>query len=304
MKAKAPKVKVSNLLKHEERVAWLFVAAPFMQFFLFSLIPIVFSLVVSFSDYNINFSLDFIEFVGFSNYIEIFKDKEFYAAVFNTIFYMIGIPIGMALALIIATAMNRNIPGIRVFRTIYYIPVVSSLVAVSILWRYIYNGDSGLLNAFLSIFGIDGPSWLYDPATVKPALILMMVWRGLGSSIVLYLAGLQNIPPVYYEAAEIDGANSFVKFRRITLPLITPISFYIIITSVIGGLQLFTEINIMIAQVNDDVRTIVTYLYDKAFVSSRMGYASAVAWILAIAICIITIIQFKYQHKWVHNMDD
>ncbi|MBZ4646805.1 MAG: arabinooligosaccharide transport system permease protein [Petroclostridium sp.] len=297
-----PKKKLSKYTVHEERVAWLFILAPILQFLLFASIPMIYSFVASFTDWD---GMSKMTFVGFSNYIEMFKDINFYKALFNTVFYLIGIPIGMILSLLLAMAMNRDIKGIRIFRTIYYVPVVSSLVAISIIWGWIYNGDYGLINSTLAMFGIQGPAWLFEPAFVKPAMIVMLVWKGLGSSLLLYLAGLQNIPADYYEACEIDGANAFQKFRHITLPLITPVSFYIVVTSIIGGLQIFTEIQVMTPNGGTDYSSasIVFYLFNKAFRSYQMGFASAVAWVLGVIIFIATIIQFKNSDRWVNNMN-
>jgi len=240
-----------------------------------------------------------------------FKDEYFYKALFNTVFYLIGIPIGMVVSLLLAMAMNRNLPGTGIFRTIYYIPVISSLVAVSIIWGWIYNGEYGIINSVLRVFGIQGPVWIFDELWVKPAITIMLIWRGMGTSIILYLAGLQNIPDQYYEAAEIDGANGFQKMRHIILPLITPVSFFILVTSVIHGLQLFTEIQVMTPPypspsaggTNFSAATIVFYLYRQAFSLGQMGYASAVAWFLGIVIFIATIFQFKLSNRWVNTMD-
>jgi multiple sugar transport system permease protein len=302
IKKSTKKKKGSSLFKKEQRMALLFIAAPILQFIVFALGPMIFSLVTSFTDWT---GIGSLHFVGLKNYIDMVRDIDFWKSLYNTIFYFIGIPLGMIIALLLAMALNRKIPGVKLFRTIYYIPVVSSTVAVSILWSWVYNSDYGLINNFLSIFGIKGPAWLSNPSTVKPALILMMMWQGLGQSIILYLAGLQNIPDVYYEAASIDGANAFSKFRHITVPLITPVSFFILITSLIGGFQVYTQINIMTPTggTNYSSASIVFYLFNKAFKDYQMGYASAVAWALGVLIFIVTLIQFKLQDKWVNTMN-
>lgn len=245
-------------------------------------------------------------FCGLENYIAIFHDEKFWKCLLTTIIYLIGIPIGMILGLVIAMGMNRKIPGIRVLRTMYYVPVVSSLVAISILWAWVYNYDYGLLNSIIkALMGMHGPNWLGDEFWVKVAMIIFMVWKGLGTSIILYLAGLQNIPRNYYEAAAIDGANWFQKFKNITLPLISPVTFYILITSLIGGFQVFVEVQVMTNKggTNYSAATVVYYLYEKAFSNGQLGYGCALAVILAIIIFIITAINFKGQDKWVKTMD-
>ena len=184
-------------------------------------------------------------FIGVQNYIQAFQDPYFLKSLGNTFFYMIGIPIGLVLALVLALAMNRRMPGRAFFRSIYYVPVVSSLAAVAILWQWAYNGDFGLVNQVLDLVGIDGPNWLQDTSTVKPALIIMAVWKGLGYSTILYLAAVQAVPRNLYEAAALDGANAWRRFRTITLPMVRPVTFFLVVTNIIAGSMIFTEINIM-----------------------------------------------------------
>ena len=219
---------------------------------------------------------------------------------------MIGIPIGMVLGLVIAVGMNRKIRGIKVLRTLYYVPVVSSLVAVAILWMWVFNYDFGLLNSMIKFFtGQKGINWLGDEFWVKVSMIIFMVWKGLGTSIILYLAGLQSIPRDYYEAATIDGASSWNLFRHITVPLVSPVTFYLLITGLIGGFQVFVEVLVMVPTGGLDysAATVVFYLYEKAFGSRQMGYGAAMAFLLAILIFIITAINFKAQDKWVKTLD-
>lgn len=288
----------------EARVGLLFVLLPVAQFFLFAFGPLAFSAFAGFTDWS---SMGDLNIVGFDNFAEIFEDEKFWKSLYNTFYYMLGIPIGMIIALLLAMAMNRDMVGAKTFRVIYYIPVVSSIVAVAILWRWVYNGDFGILNQLLwDWFRIEGPNWMYNVDTVKPGLIAMMVWKGVGFSALLYLAGLQNIPHSYYEAAQIDGANPWIVFRNITMPLINPISFFIVITSVIGGSQLFIEPSIMTDFGGPEYSsaTIVYYLWDKAFGSGyRLGYACAVAWILAAIIFFVTALQFKLAPKNENTME-
>lgn len=289
---------------NKEKVAgYLFILAPILQFFIFALGPLIYSFYASFTDWD---GLTQPSFIGLENYKEIVLDDRFWKALYNTIFYMIGIPIGMFLSIILALLMNQKLRGISIYRVIYYIPNISSLVAIAILWQWIYNPDYGILNNMLyKLFHIQGPNWLYNTTWVKPAIIIVTVWRGLGYSTLLYLAGLQNIPHVYYEAAEIDGASSLKKFIYITLPLLTPTSFYIVVTTCIGGLQMFVEPQILANNGGPEysAATVVFYLWQKAFINYDMGYACAVAWILGAIIFVVTLIQFKYANKWVYGMD-
>lgn len=302
------KTKLSAMAKREERWALLFVAAPIVGFLLFMAWPIVFAFLTSLTTWNGSkgFAGMMKRFCGFDNYIKLFQDGKFWQTLCTTVIYLIGIPIGMVLGLLFAMGMNRKIPGVRVLRTMYYVPVISSLVAVSILWAWVYNYDYGLLNVIIkALTGRHGPNWLGDEALIKVSMIIFMVWKGLGTSIILYLAGLQNIPRNYYEAAMVDGANRWQQFRAITVPLLSPVTFYILITSMIGGFQVFVEVQVMTSNggIGYSAATIVYYLYQKAFESFQLGYASAIAVILAIIIFIITLINFKVQSKWVKTMD-
>lgn len=299
------KLKRSKMAKREERWAWLFIASPFIGFLFFMAYPIVFSVMASFSKWTGINSL-WGNMSGLANYTSILTDPKFWRSLGTTIIYMIGIPVGMILGLLIAMGMNRKIPGKRLLTTMYYVPVVSSLVAVSILWAWVFNYDYGLFNSIIkALTGAHGPNWLGDETAVKVAMIIFMVWKGLGGTIILYLAGLQNIPRDYYEAAKLDGANGWQRFKNITFPLISPVSFYILITSLIGGFQVFVEVQVMTTNggTNYSAATIVYYLYDKAFAHNQLGYGCAVAVILAIMIFIITAINFSFQDRWVKTMD-
>lgn len=282
-----------------------FVAPPFIGFCVFMAFPIVFAFIASLTKWNgMNNMLE--HFVGFDNYIKLFGDAKFWKVLFNTVVYMLGIPVGMILGVVIAIGMNRKIKGIKILRTMYYIPVISSLVAVSILWMWVFNYDYGVFNLIIKgLTGIHGPNWLGDEFWVKVSMIIFMTWKGLGTSIILYLSGLQNIPRDYYEAAKIDGATGLNLFRNITWPLLSPVTFYLLITGMIGGFQVFVEIVVMVPNggLNYSAATVVYYLYDKAFSNNQLGYASSMAFILAIIIFIITAINFKMQDRWVKTID-
>jgi len=214
-------------------------------------------------------------------------------------------PIGIFLALVLAIALNRKLPGRTFFRTVYYVPVISSLAAIAIVWQFAYNGDFGLVNQVLPWLGINGPDWLQNTATVKPAIIIMAVWKGLGYSMLLYLAAIQSVPASLYEAASLDGANGFQKFRAITLPMVRPVTFFIVVTNVIGGAQLFTEVNIMTPNGGPEFSsaTVVWYIVRKAFKYQQMGYATAMAVVLGLIILVITLIQFRLNRRNSFSID-
>lgn len=305
VKYKPPKRKRSALLRREHYWGLAFITPPFIGFLIFMAFPIVFAFVASLTKWNgMNVMTE--QFVGLRNYAKLMSDAKFWKTLLNTIIYMIGIPCGMILGILIAMGMNRKIRGIKVLRTLYYIPVISSLVAVAILWMWVFNYDYGLLNSIVKLIsGQKGPNWLGDEFWVKVSMIIFMTWKGLGTSIILYLAGLQNIPRDYYEAAKIDGASGFALFKNITWPLVSPVTFYLLITGLIGGFQVFVEILVMVPTggLNYSAATVVFYLYECAFGANRMGYGSAMAFILAIIIFIITAINFTGQNKWVKTID-
>ncbi|GMA35990.1 carbohydrate ABC transporter permease [Demequina litorisediminis] len=271
-------------------------AAPVIGWLAFLLFPLAFSVYASLTNWN---GLGNMTFIGFDNYVMLVQDPYFWKALGNTVFYMIGIPIGLALSLGLALALSRRIPGRTFFRTVYYIPVISSLAAIAILWQWAYNGDFGLVNQFLSIFGIEGPNWLMDPAWAKPALIIMAIWKGLGYSTILYLAAVQAVPRSLYEAAALDGAGGWRRFRTITLPMVRPVTFFLVVTNIIGGSMIFTEINIMTPTGGPSWSTasLVWYIWNKAFKNLQMGYATSMALVLGILVLIVTVIQFRMNKR-------
>lgn len=187
-----------GLYRKEKIYGFLFILPPLLGLLIFTLYPMIYSIYGSFTDWD---GLGQMNFIGLSNFTDLWSDELFHKALFNTLFMMLGIPIGITLALLLALGLNRGVPGTTAFRVIYYVPVISSLAAVSIMWNWAYNGDYGLVNQFLDLFGISGPNWMANKYTVKPALIIMAVWKGLGYTMLLYLAALQSVSRSYYEAA-------------------------------------------------------------------------------------------------------
>jgi multiple sugar transport system permease protein len=295
-------VRRSRLHRREHRAALAMVAIPIVGFLVFTGYPLVFSVYASFTKWN---GLSEPVFNGIANFVEMANDRYFWQAMGNTIFYMIGIPIGLVLSLLLALALNRKMRGTTFFRTVYYVPVISSLAAVAILWQWAYNGDFGLVNQVLALFGIDGPNWLQNPDTVKPAIIIMAVWKGLGYSMLLYLAALQSVPRHLYEAAALDGAGAFPQFRHITVPMLNPVTFFLVVTSIIGGAQIFIEINIMTPTGGPEFSSasIVWYIWQKAFNYLQMGYATAMSVVLGLLVFVVTAIQFRLNRRFQFSID-
>jgi multiple sugar transport system permease protein len=232
------------------------------------------------------------------------RDPIMWEGIFNTIFLLVGIPISLALSLVLALALNQKIRGKHFYRVIYYLPTILPVAAVGLIWLWIFNPDYGLLNQILQSFGlpptISSINWLQDRNFVKSAIIIIGVWGGLGYQMVIYLAGLQGIPNHLYEAAEIDGAGAWGKFRHVTWPMITPTTFFLLVTSLIGGFQVFTLPYIMTGGGPYHASTtMVMVIRDNAFRDLQMGYASSQAWLIGVVIMIITVINFSLARRWV-----
>ncbi|BDZ65193.1 carbohydrate ABC transporter permease [Agromyces mangrovi Wang et al. 2018] len=243
-------------------------------------------------------------FVGLDNYFALFQDPELLGALRNTAVYtiiaLVGIPIAVAIAALLNTA---GLKGRGVYRTLYFIPVVTMPAAIGLVWRLIYNGDYGILNQALGIIGIEGRSWLTDGSTALAAIVVVGIWAGLGTAIVIFLAGLQGIPKSLMEAAELDGAGPVRKFFSITIPMLSPSIFFVSVITVIGALQVFDLIYMMLGRNNPalpEIRTVVFLFYEAGFVDNHRGYAAAIAMVLLVIILVLTAIQFRLQKKWVH----
>ncbi len=277
---------------------WICALPWIVGFIVFTGGPILFSIVISFCDYDI---LNPARFIGLSNYIWAFtKDALFWKSVWNTLYMVIGIPLGMALSLGIALLLNLKVRGIAVWRTFFYLPSIVPAVASSILWIWIFNPSTGLLNNALMSIGIHGPNWLQDEHTSKPALILMGLW-GAGGGMIIWLAGLKGISESYYEAAALDGANTWQQFCNITLPLLSPYIFFNLIMGLIGTFQIFTQAFIMTQGGPVDSTLFYAYhLFNNAFRYLHMGYAAAMAWVLFVVVFGLTIVQMKLSQRWVH----
>ena len=295
-----------------------FLAPSFVGLMLFSVIPIIGAFVVSLLEWDI---LSPPKFVGFANYISLWKELthggELPQVILNTLYFTVGtVPLAMAASLGIALLLNRKLWGVAGFRVIFFLPTVTSIVALAIVWRLMYNPDYGLINrllGFLRAPWISGghlssvalvphpPGWLADPHWAMPTIILMSVWAGLGYNAILYLAGLQSIGASYYEAARIDGANPWQMFRHVTWPLLSPTTLFIFTMSLIGGFQVFTQIYMMTAgRPTPQTSVYVYHVYSQAFTSFRLGYASALAFVLFLAILAVTLTQLAVTKRWVY----
>ncbi len=267
----------------------------------FVLYPIVSSFWLAFQDWNL---LQPPEFVGLSNFQELLADDDFWRALGYTLtFIVLYIPCVFVLGLALALFLNQKFPGMLMVRAATFLPVVASWVVVSLIWKWIFNPSYGLVNAGLNLIGINGPDWLFQPQTAVYAMVITSVWKDVGYIALLYLGGLQNISETYYEAARIDGANRWRCLRHITIPLLTPTMFFVAITLLINYFQMFEQVWLMPMRdsaADRQVEVIVTEVVKNAFSYSRMGYASAMSWILFVLIFIITFVQLRLQKRWVH----
>jgi len=292
-------------LKHH-LTGYLFISPWLIGFILFALGPICLSLLMSFTRWSL---LSPPQWVGLENYHEaLFHDPLVYKSLWNTAYYtLFSVPMGTVVALLLALLLNQKLKGIRLFRTIFFLPSVTNMVAVSILWMWIFNPEFGLINRALAMIGVNGPLWLQSEAWAKPALILMSLW-GVGGGMIIMLAALQGIPPQLYEAAELDGARWWRRFRHITLPMISPALFFNLIMNTIGSFQVFTQAFVMTPSSaegseggpNNATLFFVLYLYKKAFQQFKMGYASTLAWLLFLIILFFTVLQFALSRRWVY----
>jgi ABC transporter, permease protein len=291
--------KASKLTRRENIIAFLFILPPIIGFCIFTIGAMAFSFVYSFQKYNILTGES--TWLGWQNYKDLFThilySKSFYTSIVNTLVLLLSIPLSMILGLCLAGLLRMgDIKGAKVFQVLYYLPAVSSAVAMNIVWRYIFNNEFGIINL---IIGKKIP-WLSDDTLIKVAIIIKNSLNGMGTAMILYLAGMLSVPKDYYEASELDGAGKIKQFFSITLPLITPITFYLLITGLIGGLQSYADSQIFGAGVQGS-QTIVYFIWARGINQSRYGLASAASVLLAVVIMIVTLIQFKLSDKWVYE---
>ncbi len=276
-----------------------FISPWLIGFMLFTAFPMLFAGYISLSDWSI---LGTAKFIGFGNFKEIFSDEEFFKSLFITTRYaLLAVPIGIIASFSMAVLMNFDIKGVPIYRTIYYLPAVVSGVAVAVIWKWILNPNYGIANMILGWIGIEGPNWLGDPKWVLPSYLLIAVW-GAGGGILTYIVGLKDIPNELYEAARIDGAGFWNRLKKITIPLMTPVLYYNLIMGIIAAFRKFTDAYI-IGGAGNEGRFYMVYLYENAFSYYRMGYATALAWVLFVIILSLTLFINATSKNWMVGGD-
>lgn len=290
-----------NTLKVEKTInGYLFLLPNLIGFVALTLIPVLISLGISFTNWD---GFNKPEFVGLQNYMALFKDETFKISLLNNIYYTVGtIPFSMGIGLILALLMNSKIKFIGFFRVVYFLPYITAPIAVSVVWLAIYHPTLGPLNNFLMFMGIENPPiWTASVVWAMPAIIIMSIWKSCGYYMVLFLAGLQNISKSYYEAADIDGASRWKKFTVITVPLLSPTTFFAAVMGIISSFMVFDQIYILTSGGPGRATNVLVYhIYKESFQNYNFGYASAIAYFLFIVVLAVTLIQFRGQKKWVH----
>ena len=289
-----------TMSRREAAWAYFFISPWIVGFILFTIGPMLASLYYSFTKYNI---ISPPQWTGLANIRDLLRDPLFWKSLQVTVYYAaLALPLGLLVGFFLAVLLNQKIPGVNVWRTIYYLPSVIAGVAVALLWMRIFNPKIGILNPFLAKFGIQGPGWLNDPQWAMPALVIMSLW-GVGGGMIIYLAGLQGVPTTLYEAAKVDGASLWQRFWHVTLPMVTPVIFYNLVMGMIGAFQFFTVVYVATGGSGSPARATLfynLYLYQNAFKYFEMGYASTMAWILFLIVMALTILVFRSSAVWVY----
>lgn len=288
-----------SLEKRKATAAWIFLLPSFMGFIIFSAIPIISSLGLSFTEWDTISGPP--KFLGIKNYMDILKSEELWAVLGHTLYFIVlYIPLILIISIAVANLLNTNFKGVGVYRIIYFIPVLTSWVAGSLVWKWLLSDEYGPINALLGYVGIDGPAWLQDQTWAIPGIVMASLWKDMGYFSLILLGGLQSINPVYYEAAEVDGATRWERFIKITLPLLSPTLLFVLIITIINSFQLFPQVMIMTqGGPHGATQVMVERIYTYAFKYYKMGYASAYSWILFVIIFAVTFIQMRLQERWV-----
>ncbi|MGN6485074.1 MAG: carbohydrate ABC transporter permease [Thermomicrobiales bacterium] len=296
-----PKRRGMTIRRREMLDCYIFILPAVLGLLIFYIGPMVASLYFSMTDYDM---LSPAKWVGLENYRTLLQDPIFWKSLRVTVTYSVfSVPLVLGLALFLALLLNQKFRGVTVYRTIFYLPTVMSGVAVATLWKWIFNPDFGILNLLLEKVGIHGPAWLADETWALPALILTSLWTA-GGSMLIVLAGLQGIPQDLYEAAELDGAGVWNRFRNITLPLLSHVTFFNLVLGIIGALQVFTEAFVLTrGGPNNSTMLLSVYLYQNAFQYLKMGYASAIAWVMFLIVMALTLVVFRSAPMWVHYQE-
>lgn len=290
----------SSPITRLDLLGWLFVSPWVIGFLIFTLFPFLASLFLSFTDWGVVGNWNWLGTANYQNMVN-GNDAQFPIAISNTLYYaVVNVPGTQIIALLLALLLNKRTPGIALYRTLFYIPAIATGVGTSYLWAIVFSNHGGLLNTALGFVGIQGPNWLYSLTWSMPALIIVGLWN-VGTSMLIYLAALQGVPQSLYDAAAVDGANWLERFRNVTVPMITPAMFFNFVLGVIGSFQVFTTAYIITNGGPGNATLVYTlYLYQVAFQNLRMGYASALAWVLFLIIMAITVIQLLIARLWVY----
>lgn len=297
-----PRARRSSMAVREAIYGYLFIAPAVLGFLIWIAGPMLYSAWISMTEWDL---LSAPQFVGLRNYQMMLKDPLFWQSLKVSFYFtLVSVPLFQIVAFAVALLMNVNIRAIAIFRTIYYIPSIMPVVANALLWAWVFNSDFGLLNAGLRAIGLPKVLWLQNPTWSMPALITMSLW-GLGGAMLIYLAGLQGVPQQLYEAAEIDGANYWHRFRHITIPMMSPVIFFNLIMGLIGALQTFTQ-GYIITNGGPQNSTLfyALYIYRRAFTDFKMGYAAALAWVLFAIVLLLSILVFRYLGSQVYYADE
>ncbi|MCQ6557313.1 carbohydrate ABC transporter permease [Paenibacillus mendelii] len=283
-----------------KQAPYIFIAPTLILLTLFSIVPILVALVISFTDMDLSglANFDSISFIGFTNYTEVLADPVFLKAIFNTLFYVIiGVPLVILLSLSIALLINLGTSRIfKAFRVVYYLPSVTNIVAVAVVWSYLYNPSLGLFNYLLNLVGLPDVPWLTEPTIAKLSLILLALWKSIGLNMIIFIAALQGIPKSYYEAAQLDGANLWQQVTKVTIPMLRFAIFFVSITTMIGWLQFFEEPFVMTeGGPLDGTLSVALFIYQNGFKFNNFGYAAAGSFVLFVCIIAITLVQLRMQ---------
>jgi multiple sugar transport system permease protein len=286
----------------EKLAGYMFVAPLMIGLIVLTLIPVIFSLLLSFTEWNFVAGFDAIKFVGFDNFVRLFNDDAFVQSLKNNLVFLITVPVTMILALLLAILLDKQVYFKDGFKVIYFLPYISSIVAVAMVWQVLFHPSLGPVNQTLVALGVENPpKWLADIDFALPSLMMIQVWILMGYNIIIYIAALQSIPKDLYEAADIDGASAWVKFRKITVPSVSPTTFFLLVTGIIGSFKVFDLIQVLTQGGPANSTNVIVYnLYDTAFNQMKTGYASSMALVLFIICLLITGGQWLAQKKWVN----
>jgi multiple sugar transport system permease protein len=293
----------TGLQREETTAGLLFILPNFLGFLVFSLFPIGFAFYIAFTNWSL---VGQPVYSGMQNFVTLWNDHLFWKTLGNTAYYtFVAVPTGVFIAFWLAILMNRKMRGTILFRTIYFLPQITLTVAAAVVWSWLYHPELGLFNYLLGQIGIDGPRWLHSTTWAMPAIIIMGNWQGIGFAMLILLAGLQGVPEELYEAAEIDGASSWQSLRFITVPLLTPTIFFVVVTSLIGAFQGFDQFYVMTGGgPAKSTTTLVMYIFENGFTFFKMGYGAALAIMLFLCILTITLLQWWLANRWVYGFQN